>query len=157
MALRHRQSATVVTRAKRGQVAAYPWRVPQNDPTYAPADLTPATWGRRILAIVVDWVTCLAVVEGLVAVGVLGGNPNGLGTLGLFVLESALFTALAGGSFGKLATRVRVVRKEAPGQPVSLLRALVRSVLVALLVPPLLTFDGRGLHDIAAGTRTVTI
>jgi uncharacterized RDD family membrane protein YckC len=157
MALRHRQSATVVTRAKRGQVAAYPWRVPQNDPTYAPADLTPATWGRRILAIVVDWVTCLAVVEGLVAVGVLAGNPNGLGTLGLFVLESALFTALAGGSFGKLATRVRVVRKEAPGQPVSLLRALVRSVLVALLVPPLLTFDGRGLHDLAAGTRTVTI
>jgi hypothetical protein len=40
---------------------------------------------------------------------------------------------------------------------VSLLRALVRSVLVALLVPPLLTFDGRGLHDVAAGTRTVTI
>jgi uncharacterized RDD family membrane protein YckC len=157
MALRHRQSATVVTRAKRGQVAAYPWRVPQNDPTYAPADLTPATWGRRILAIVVDWVTCLAVVEGLVAVGVLAGNPNGLGTLGLFVLESALFTALAGGSFGKLATRVRVVRKDAPGQPVSLLRALVRSVLVAMLVPPLLTFDGRGLHDLAAGTRTVTI
>ena len=81
----------------------------------------------------------------------------GLGTLGLFVLESALFTALAGGSFGKLATRLRVVRKDAPGQPVSLLRALVRSVLVALLVPPLLTFDGRGLHDLAAGTRTVTI
>lgn len=132
--------------------------MPQNDPTYAPADLTPATWGRRILAIVVDWVTCLAVVEGLVAVGVLSGNPNGLGTLGLFVLESALFTALAGGSFGKLATRVRVVRKDAPDQPVSLLRALVRSVLVALLVPPLLTFDdGRGLHDLAAGTRTVTI
>ena len=131
--------------------------MPQNDPTYAPADLTPATWGRRILAIVVDWVTCLAVVEGLVGVGVLSGNPNGLGTLGLFVLESALFTALAGGSFGKLATRLRVVRKDAPGQPVSLLRALVRSVLVALLVPPLLTFDGRGLHDLAAGTRTVTI
>jgi len=157
MALRSPDSTLAVTRAKRGHVATYPWRVPQNDPTYAPADLTPATWGRRILAIVVDWVTCLAVVEGLVAVGVLSSNPNGLGTLGLFVLESALFTALAGGSFGKLATRVRVVRKDAPDQPVSLLRALVRSVLVALLVPPLLTFDGRGLHDLAAGTRTVTI
>ena len=157
MALRSPDSTLAVTRAKRGHVATYPWRVPQNDPTYAPADLTPATWGRRILAIVVDWVTCLAVVEGLVAVGVLSSNPNGLGTLGLFVLESALFTALAGGSFGKLATRVRVVRKDAPDQPVSLLRALVRSVLVALLVPPLLTFDGRGLHDLTAGTRTVTI
>jgi uncharacterized RDD family membrane protein YckC len=131
--------------------------VPQTDPTYAPAELTPATWGRRILALFVDWVTCLAVVEGLVAVGVLAGNPNGLGTLALFVLESALFTAVTGASFGKLATRIRVVRTEGSEQPVSLLRALVRTVLVALLIPPLLTFDGRGLHDVAAGTRTVTI
>jgi uncharacterized RDD family membrane protein YckC len=115
-----------------------------------------ASWGRRILALFVDWMACLAVVEGLVAVDVLDGNPNGLGTLTLFVLESALFTTLAGGSFGKLATRLRVVRNDGSGQPVSLLRSLGRSVLVALLVPPLLTFDGRGLHDIAAGTRTVT-
>ena len=64
---------------------------------------------------------------------------------------------LAGGSFGKLATRLRVVRNDGSGRPVSLLRALGRSVLVALLVPPLLTFDGRGLHDVAAGTRTVTV
>ncbi len=132
-------------------------RVPQPVPTYAPADLPPAGWGRRILALFVDWVTCLAVVEGLVAVDVLAGNPNGLGTLALFVLESAFFTALTGGSFGKLATRLRVVRHDGSGRPVSLLRALLRSVLVGLLVPPLLNFDGRGLHDLAAGTRTVAL
>ncbi len=120
-------------------------------------ELPAATWGRRILALFVDWVTCLAVVEGLVALGALADNPNGLGTLGLFVLESALFTAVAGGSFGKLATRIRVVRNDASSRPVSLLRALLRSLLVGLLIPPLLTFDGRGVHDIAAGTRTVTI
>jgi uncharacterized RDD family membrane protein YckC len=119
-------------------------------------ELATASWGRRILALFVDWVTCLAVVEGLVAAGVIAGNPNGLGTLGLFVVESALFTAVAGGSFGKLATRLRVVR-DVPGQPVSLARALVRSALVALLLPPLLTAGGRGLHDVAAGTRTVAI
>jgi uncharacterized RDD family membrane protein YckC len=120
-------------------------------------ELASASWGRRILALFVDWVACLAVVEGLVAVDVLAGNPNGLGTLALFVVESALFTTLAGASFGKLATRLRVVRNDGSGQPVSLLRSLGRSVLVALLVPPLLTFDGRGLHDVAAGTRTVTL
>jgi uncharacterized RDD family membrane protein YckC len=120
-------------------------------------ELASASWGRRILALFVDWVTCLAVVEGLVAADVLAGNPNGLGTLTLFVLESALFTALAGGSFGKLATRLRVVRNDGSGRPVSLLRALGRSVLVGLLVPPLLTFDGRGLHDVAAATRTVAL
>ena len=81
-----------------------------------PPELATASWGRRILALFVDWVTCLAVVEGLVAAGAIGGNPNGLGTLGLFVVESALFTAVAGGSFGKLATRLRVVRD---GDPVS--------------------------------------
>jgi len=132
--------------------------VPQPDPTYPPTGApTTASWGRRILALLVDWVTCLAVVEGLVAVGVLAGNPNGLGTLGLFVVESALFTAIAGGSFGKLATRLRVVRQDGSGQPPSLLRALLRSALVGLLVPPLLTMGGRGLHDVAAGTRTVTL
>jgi len=120
-------------------------------------ELVSASWGRRILALFVDWMACLAVVEGLVAVDVLDGNPNGLGTLTLFVLESALFTTLAGGSFGKLATRLRVVRNDGSGRPVSLLRSLGRSVLVGLLVPPLLTFDGRGLHDVAAGTRTVTL
>jgi uncharacterized RDD family membrane protein YckC len=120
-------------------------------------ELASASWGRRILALFVDWVACLAVVEGLVAIDVLSGNPNGLGTLTLFVLESALFTTLAGGSFGKLATRLRVVRNDGSGQPVSLLRSLGRSVLVGLLVPPLLTFDGRGLHDVAAGTRTISL
>ena len=120
-------------------------------------ELREATCGRRILALCIDWVTCLAVVEGLVAVGVLAGNPNGLGTLALFVGESAVFTALVGGSFGKLATRLRVVRHHYPATPVSLLRAVLRSVLVALVVPPLLTLDGRGLHDIAAGTRTVDL
>ncbi|MDT0187927.1 RDD family protein [Microbacterium sp. ARD31] len=130
--------------------------MPQPDPTPA-SDLTTPTWGRRILALALDWVACLAVVEGLVAVGLLAGNPNGFGTLAPFVLESAFFTALAGGSFGKMLTRIRVVRHDDPSRPVSLLRAVVRSVLVALLVPPLLTFDGRGLHDVAAGTRSVTL
>ena len=131
--------------------------MPQPDPTPASVDLTTPTWGRRILALALDWVACLAVVEGLVAVGLLGGNPNGFGTLALFVLESAFFTALAGGSFGKMLTRIRVVRHDDPSRPVTLLRAVVRSVLVALLVPPLLTFDGRGLPDVAAGTRSVTV
>jgi uncharacterized RDD family membrane protein YckC len=129
--------------------------VPQTDPTYAPADLTPAGWGRRILAILIDWGTSWAVAAGLVAVGLIASS----GTWGTVILvaEMAFFTALMGGSFGKLVTRVRVVRHDDPSVPVSLLRAVVRTVLTFLLIPPLLTFEGRGLHDLAAGTRTVTI
>ena len=118
-------------------------------------DLTPATWGRRILAILIDWATSWAVAAGLVAVGLIASS----GTWGTVILvaEMAFFTALMGGSFGKLLTRIRVVRHDDPSRPVSLLRAVVRTVLTFLLIPPLLTFDGRGLHDLAAGTRTVTI
>ncbi len=125
--------------------------------TPAAPTLETASWGRRIGALFVDWLTCLAIAEGLVATGVIASNPNGLVTLGLFVVESALFTALAGGSFGKLTTRLRVVRQDGSPQPIGLLPAVLRTVLVALVVPPLLTMGGRGLHDVAVGTRTVTI
>ena len=118
-------------------------------------ELTPATWGRRILAILIDWLTSWAVAAGLVEIGVVATSATP-GTI-ILILEMALFTALLGGSFGKMLTRVRVVRHDDPSRPVSLLRALVRTVLTFLLIPPLLTFDGRGLHDIAAGTRTVVV
>lgn len=125
--------------------------------TPAAPTLETASWGRRIGALFVDWLTCLAVAQGLVATGVIASNPNGLVTLALFIVESSLFTALVGGSFGKVATRLRVVRQDGSRQPIGLLPALLRTVLVALLVPPLLTMGGRGLHDVAARTRTVKL
>ena len=68
------------------------------------------------------------------------------------------FTALLGGSFGKLATRLRVVRLDGTGRPPDLLRSLLRVVLVCLVVPPLIYKpDGRGLHDLAVGTATVPL
>lgn len=133
--------------------------MPQNDPTSAPAELAAAGWGRRILAIVIDWAASWAAAEALVAVGLVRDDASTTGAVGtaILLLEMAFFTALLGGSFGKLLTRLRVVRHDDPSRPVTLLRALVRTALTFLLVPPLLTFDGRGLHDLAAGTRTVRI
>lgn len=82
----------------------------------------------------------------------------GLLTILVFVLETALLTAFSGGSFGKLATRLRTVRNDRSGRPVGLLGALARSILVAAVVPPLVFRpDGRGLHDLMAGTATVTL
>ena len=136
--------------------------MPRPDTTSARTDETggaaAASWPRRVLALVVDWLVCLGVAQALVAYGVLDGNPNGVWTLALFVLESAVLTALVGGSFGKVATRLRVVRADGSGGPVGLLGSLLRSALVALVVPPLVFKpDGRGLHDLAAGTRTVAL
>ena len=78
--------------------------------------------------------------------------------MGVFVIEATILTAWLGGSFGKLATRLRVVRSDGSGRPVGLLQALLRQVLVCLVIPPLVFRpDGRGLHDLAAGTATVKL
>lgn len=111
-----------------------------------------ASWPRRIVALVVDWFGCT-----LVTVAVLGPERYSQGSSGwvvlaIFAAESALGTALAGGSFGQLACGVRVLRTD--GRPLNLLSALLRSVLVCLVVPPLVfrPETGRGLHDLATGS-----
>ena len=127
--------------------------------TPAEARTGTASWPRRILALFVDWTAC-----NLVLVAVMGpqgwsdSRDTGLYTLGLFILESTVLTALVGGSFGKLVTRLRVARVDGSGRPLDLLRSLVRVVLVCLVVPPLVFKpDGRGLHDLAVGSVTVPV
>jgi uncharacterized RDD family membrane protein YckC len=118
-----------------------------------------ASWARRILALVVDWFACTLVVVALIGPRSWSEDPaSSWYVLGLFVAESALFTAVVGGSFGKLATRLRVVRDDGSYGPVSLLRCVLRQVLVAVVIPPLIFRpDGRGLHDMAAGSRTARL
>ena len=78
--------------------------------------------------------------------------------LGVYIVESALFTWLLGGSFGKIATRLRVVPADGRLRVVNPLKLLLRQVLVALVIPPLVFRpDGRGLHDLMAGTATVEL
>ncbi|WP_148615122.1 RDD family protein [Nocardioides rubriscoriae] len=119
-----------------------------------------ASWGRRFGALLVDWVAST-----LVAIVIVGGadhyfetgSAGGFVTLAVYVVESALFTWLLAGSFGKIATGLRVVPADGVMRPMNLLRLLARQVLVALVVPPLVFRpDGRGLHDVVAGTATVT-
>lgn len=118
-----------------------------------------ASWARRVLALFVDWVASSLVVLGVIGPGGWSEDPrSGFYVLGVFVLQSWLLTAIAGGSFGKLATRMRVVRVDGSGGPPDLLRSLLRQVLVALVIPPLIfRADGRGVHDMAAGSATVTL
>ncbi len=118
-----------------------------------------ASWGRRILALFVDWtVSTLVVVAVLGVDGWSENQSSSLFTMGVFVLESTLLTALVGGSFGKLVTGLRVVRLDGSGRPLDLLRSLLRVVLICLVVPPMIYKpDGRGLHDLAVGTATLPV
>ncbi|MDO9454500.1 RDD family protein [Nocardioides sp.] len=120
-----------------------------------------ASWGRRVAALLVDWVASTLVAVVLVGGGEAyfePGSPAGFITLGVYVVEAALFTWLIGGSFGKVATGLRVVPADGVMRPINPLRLIARQVMVALVIPPLVFRpDGRGLHDVVAGTATVPV
>jgi uncharacterized RDD family membrane protein YckC len=119
-----------------------------------------ASWARRILALVVDWFASTFVVILLLGGvdGWAGDERAGFYVLAVFVVESAAFTALSGGSFGQVATRLRVVRDDGDPRPLPIHLALLRQLLIALVIPPLVYRpDGRGLHDLAAGSAVVTL
>ena len=114
-----------------------------------------AGWGRRILALFVDWFASILVAGAIVGPGVLSSRGwEAWVPMLVFLVECTLLVPLAGGSFGQLLTRVAVVRLDR--RPVNLLVALVRALLVCLVVPPVIyNRDRRGLHDLVAGTITV--
>jgi uncharacterized RDD family membrane protein YckC len=123
-----------------------------------PAPFETASWGRRILALFVDWFACTLAVSLFTPVYGVQNQTGQWWVLLAFVVETSVLTALSGGSFGKLATRLRVVRADGSGRPVGFLPALARSLLVAVVIPPLVfRHDGRGLHDMLCGTATVTL
>jgi uncharacterized RDD family membrane protein YckC len=110
--------------------------------------------GRRIAALLVDWVASLLLVR-LFLPGLDYGSPaSSIATLGFFFVEISLFTAVTGSSFGQRLLGMGVMRLD--GGPPGPVRALLRSLLIVLLLPPLVwDRDSRGLHDRAAGTVLV--
>lgn len=115
-----------------------------------------APWGRRILALVVDWGLSYLASLALAPAG-LRGDAQFL-TLAVFTLETWIGTATVGGGLGQLVCGVRVVRL-VPGSRGGLVdpgHALLRSLLLALVVPAVVyDADRRGLHDRAAGAVVV--
>ncbi len=125
-----------------------------------------------MLALFVDWLASSLVASvflgaralpfGSLIAGVDPRPTDNLWILVVFVVQTAVFTMVGGGSFGKLVTRLRTVRASVTGgpdaRPLDPLRSIARQVLVVLVVPPLVfRADRRGLHDLAAGTATVTL
>jgi uncharacterized RDD family membrane protein YckC len=114
-----------------------------------------AGWGRRIAALFVDWIASIFVAGAVAGPGVLSSRGwEAWVPMLVFLVEASLLTPLAGGSFGQLVLRVAVVRLDR--RPVNLLVALLRTLLICLVVPPVIyNRDRRGLHDLVAGTVTV--
>jgi len=103
-----------------------------------------ARFGRRLLALFIDWGVALLISRGLL-------HGNEWATLAVFTVEQVVLVATLGASIGHLLLRLRVVRLD--GSAAGPLRALGRAVLLALAVPPLIwDRDQRGLHDRFMGT-----
>jgi uncharacterized RDD family membrane protein YckC len=117
-------------------------------PASGPGALAPA--GLRLAALAVDLVLS-ALVAGLFTAPDLPRNWSLL----VFVLEYAGFTTAFGQTPGMRLVGLRVIRVDRPAR-VGLRRAVLRTVLLALLIPALIwDQDARCLHDRFTQTAVV--
>lgn len=108
--------------------------------------------GRRLGALVVDWALCVLIAYGLITDGYTPATGNW--ALLVFLVLGILTVGTLGFTPGKRLFRLRVVGV-GTGR-VQPLRALARTVLLCLAIPPLVwDRDGRGLHDRLAKTVEV--
>ena len=116
-----------------------------------------ASYGRRLVALFVDWALSMLVASLLARA--LDWDPSGrsLATLAVFGLQAWVLTALLGVTIGKRLCGIRVMRLD--GRPVvGFGRALARTLPLLIVLPALFwDRDYRGLHDRAAGTIVVGV
>ncbi|RAU94630.1 RDD family protein [Mycolicibacter senuensis] len=113
-----------------------------------------ASTGRRALGLAVDWL----VAYGLAGLGVTLGlvSPPLLATavLVIWLVLGVAAVRLFGFTPGQYVCGLRVVAVDGTG--VGLVRALIRGLSIALVVPALfIDADGRGLQDRATATAVV--
>ena len=112
---------------------------------------------KRILALIIDWVAAILVVQVIPNGPDYGTQANSLFTLIVFATEVALFTWLMGSSFGQRIVGLRVRDFYSDSNP-TWVQSLIRTLLIVLLIPPLLAdAEGRGLHDRLAKTKIIKI
>ncbi|MPY64811.1 RDD family protein [Streptomyces spongiae] len=110
--------------------------------------------GRRLGALAVDWALCVLIAYSLITDGY--GPATSNWALLIFFLLHVLTVGTVGFTPGKRLFGIRVVA-EGTGT-VNPLRALLRSLLLCLAIPPLIwDRDGRGLHDRLARTVELRI
>lgn len=114
-----------------------------------------ASWRARFAALLIDWAASMALAVVLFGVGVLR-EPGWRAwmILAVFFVESALLTALAGGSFGQILARIGVARLDR--QPIGVLRAIARQAMICLVLPTIVIgAERRALNDLVLGTVVI--
>lgn len=121
-----------------------------------------AGFGRRLLALVLDWLVAYGLAGLGVAAGVVTSALLSTAVLAIWLLLGAVAVRLFGFTPGQFACGLRVATVGAAGRHgelglgVGIGRAIARGLLIALVVPPLFADgDGRGLQDRVTGTAVV--
>jgi uncharacterized RDD family membrane protein YckC len=119
-----------------------------------------APMGRRVAALVIDWVLCEIIVAAVTRHEIFASTMDSHyfatmdWTLVVFALEVWLLTAVSGITVGKRLLGIRVIAVD--GRCPGFGWAFLRTILLLCVVPPLLADrDLRGLHDRAANTIEV--
>ena len=116
------------------------------------AQFTRVSLGRRMSALMVDWLACYFIVAA--SAGGLGKMaPNRSWTvLALFFAEVAILSALQGASLGHRIFGIKIIRF-ADGGAITPVQALIRSALLVTVIFAI-TFDenGRGIHERLSGS-----
>jgi uncharacterized RDD family membrane protein YckC len=120
-----------------------------------------APMGRRLVALIVDWVLCYVIASGIVRHSIFTvtdahyQDAQLVGLL-LFAFEVYLLTAVSGFTVGKRLLGLRTIRTD--GRRPGFGWAALRTILLLCVIPPCLSDrDLRGLHDRAADTIVVRL
>ena len=121
-----------------------------------------APMGRRLIALIVDWLLCSLIVSSITGHIIFGNaqDPHYFaaqyGTLVLYTVEVYLLTAISGLTVGKRLLGIRAIRTN--GDNPGFKWAAIRTLLLLFIIPACLTDrDLRGLHDRAADTIVVRL
>ncbi|MFY2858527.1 RDD family protein [Mycobacterium sp. THU-M104] len=114
-----------------------------------------APMGRRLAALLIDWLISYGLAELARTFGLLSQRGLATAVLVIWFVLGVVAVRLFGSTPGQLTLGLGVAAVDGR-QPVGVIRLAVRGLLVGLVIPALFTdFDGRGLHDRVTGTAVV--
>lgn len=114
-----------------------------------------ARFGRRIAALLVDWLTCYGLTALAVAFGWISVGFQSTAVLIIWLVLGVVSIRLFGFTPGQLALGLKVMPVD-NRLHVGSGRAVARGLLIALVIPALFTdSDLRSLHDLATKTAVV--
>ena len=113
-----------------------------------------ARFGRRLVAICVDWALCQLIALALLHAPLGSGGAGSFAPLLVFAVENLLLLPTLGATVGQRLVGLMLMNVD--GRRASLVQVALRTFLLCLAVPALIwDRDGRGLHDRAAATVLV--